>query len=214
MFSKIDFTSKLNLRRALMVIVGNILLGAGVGIFKLSMLGNDPFDGMNMALADVTKISYPVFQMMVNLVFLIIQFFVKPELIGFGTIVNSIGVGYVAAFVYDTGFKFVGEPEQFWFRIVILMVGMIIASLGLSLYQKADLGVAPYDSFALAMDDKIKKLPYMICRIITDSTCALICFLAGGIVGIGTLVTAFGFGPFISFFNKTVSDPILSREKS
>ena len=36
----------------------------------------------------------------------------------------------------------------------------------------------------------------------------LICFAAGGIVGVGTLVTAFGFGPFIAAFNRVVSPMI------
>jgi uncharacterized membrane protein YczE len=47
-----------------------------------------------------------------------------------------------------------------------------------------------------------------------DACCALICFLAGGIVGIGTLVSAFGFGPFIQFFNKTVSEKILDSKQA
>ena len=46
--------------RVLMVIVGNIFIGLGVGLFKLTALGNDPFDGMNMAMADFfgTSVDY------------------------------------------------------------------------------------------------------------------------------------------------------------
>ena len=35
-----------------------------------------------------------------------------------------------------------------------------------------------------------------------------LCDRAGGIVGVGTLVTAFGFGPFIAAFNRVVSPMI------
>ena len=56
MFLK-NYFAKAGARRTLIgVIIGNIFVGLGVGIFKLSMMGNDPIDGMNMALADVTGI--------------------------------------------------------------------------------------------------------------------------------------------------------------
>ena len=41
--------------------------------------------------------------------------------------------------------------------------------------------------------------------------CALVCFLAGGIIGIGTLATTFGFGPVIHFFNKHFSEKVIRK---
>ena len=81
---------------------------------------------------------------------------------------------------------------------------MIVCCFGLSMYQTADLGVSPYDSMALILDRRLPRVPYFWCRIFTDGLCALVCYLAGGIVGLGTLVTAFGFGPVIAFFNRFV----------
>ena len=89
-----------------------------------------------------------------------------------------------------------------------MLIGMVICSFGLSLYQCSDLGVSPYDAASLILDKKLARIPYFWCRIFTDGVCALICFAAGGIVGVGTLVTAFGFGPFIAAFNRVVSPMI------
>ena len=69
--------------------------------------------------------------------------------------------------------------------------------------------MAPYDALALIMDRRIGPLPYFWCRMITDGACTLVCFLAGGIVGLGTLASVFGFGPVISLFNRLVSVPLL-----
>ena len=55
------------------------------------------------------------------------------------------------------------------------------------------------------LDRKLTRIPYFWCRIFTDGLCALVCWLSGGIIGIGTLVTAFGFGPVIAFFNRLVA---------
>ena len=51
-------------------------------------------------------------------------------------------------------------------------------------------------------------IPYFWCRIMTDSLCAIIAWLLGGIIGLGTLVCALGLGPFIAFFSKTIAEPL------
>ena len=67
---------------------------------------------------------------------------------------------------------------------------------------------------------KQKKIPFSICRIIGDLVCVLsgtiLCLSAGftirqitGVVGIGTIITAFFMGPLISFFNKKLAEPFL-----
>ena len=38
---------------------------------------------------------------------------------------------------------------------------------------------------------------------------ALLCWLLGGLVGLGTLICAFCLGPFIQFFDRTFSQKVL-----
>ena len=205
---------KLFIARILMMIAGIIILGFSIAVLKLALLGNDPYTGMLFAIADVTPISYPVWQILFGLLFFAFQFVLGRHLIGIGTIINAFAIGYIVDFCY----RFIlipifGQPEKFFLQLFTLIIGMLICSVGISLYQKADLGVSPYDSLSLIADERLKKIPYFWCRIVCDGTCALVCFLLGGIVGIGTLLTAFGFGPLVSFFNKVLSDPILRAAK-
>ena len=195
-------------KRIAMSLAGNLLVGIGVAIFKFSALGNDPFNGMNMALADLFQVPYPTLQIMVNILFFAIQLLAARELIGFGTVVNIFLIGYIVNFTYGLLVRSLGSPGSFAVQIAAMVTGMLICSLGLSLYQCSEMGTAPYDALALILDRKLKKLPYFWCRILCDGSCALVCFLAGGIVGLGTLVSAFGFGPVIAFFNRTVSEPM------
>ncbi len=103
--------------------------------------------------------------------------------------------------------------ENLVLRIKILLIGLAICSLGLSMYQQADLGVSPYDALPLILTKKIKNSPFFIWRVAADASCALICFLAGGlklgVLGIGTVVTAFGFGPVIQMFDHSVTAKLL-----
>lgn len=205
----VNYCRNVGWKRFLVMLIGNIILGLGVAIFKLSTMGNDPFNGMNMAVSAYIGIPYAVYQVIVNAALFVFQLFAGRRLIGVGTIVNAVLLGFVVTFFYNILTASIGAPTTIFFRIVTVFIGVMVCSLGLSLYQKSDAGVAPYDALALIMDRRFKKISYFWCRIMTDACCALICFLFGGIVGLGTLVSTFGFGPFVQFFDKTVTEKIL-----
>ena len=90
-----------------------------------------------------------------------------------------------------------------WSRAAVL-----VTALGASLYQTADLGIAPYDYLSLGLRN-YTPCPYFGCRIFTDALSALLCWLLGGLVGLGTLICAFCLGPLIQFFNTHVSENVL-----
>lgn len=207
------YFQKAGRKRIGMSLAGNLLVGIGVAVFKLSAMGNDPFNGMNMALSELTGIAYPTLQILVNLLLFAVQLLFARELIGFGTVVNIFLIGYIVKVTYALLDRLFGAPELFALQFAVMLIGMMICSLGLSLYQCSAMGTAPYDALALILDKRLKRLPYFWCRILCDGSCALICLFSGGIVGLGTLLSAFGFGPVIAFFNKKVSRPLLQSEQ-
>ena len=202
------YFKKVGRKRILASLAGNILVGLGIAIFKFAALGNDPYTGMNMALAETLGIPFPTLQLGVNLLFFLLQFVFARQLIGFGTLFNALFIGSLVDFFYRVMAGTIGGAGTFPVQLLVMLIGMVICSFGLSLYQCSDLGVSPYDAASLILDKKLARIPYFWCRIFTDGVCALICFAAGGIVGVGTLVTAFGFGPFIAAFNRVVSPMI------
>ena len=56
-----EWIRKINWKYVVVMLIGNIILGLGIAIFKLSGLGNDPFSGMVMALAECVGIEYARF---------------------------------------------------------------------------------------------------------------------------------------------------------
>ena len=105
------------------------------------------------------------------------------------------------------------KPGVLLTRISVMVIGVIICSLGVSMYQRPDVGVSPYDSLSLIMDKKLPKISYFWCRMSNDVICALVAYFAGGLVGIGTVIAAFGLGPIVHFFNIYVTDKLLKTEK-
>ncbi len=210
------YIKRCSTRRILVMLLGVVLSGLGIATFRLAVLGTDPYNAMNLALAHKFNIPYPTVQIIINCVFFVVQILWGRSLLGLGTLVNFFGLAYIVSFFYEIYMKVVGQPENLLLRVVILLIGLAVCSLGLSMYQQADLGVAPYDAFPLILTKKVKNSPFFVWRVTSDASCALVCFLAGGIgagvLGFGTLVVAFGFGPVIQFFNHAITDKLLKEQ--
>ena len=106
----------------------------------------------------------------------------------------------------------VGEGPSLVVRIILLILGVVIMCFASSLYFTANLGVSTYDAVSLIMTDKkLGKFRYL--RIATDLFCVIAGFLLGGIVGIGTVITAFFMGPLIDFFKQKIAEPLLNKKR-
>ena len=187
------------------MLAGNMGLAIGVCIFRLSGMGNDPFSGVVMSLAALVGVSYGMFLMIMNCFVFLFEFLLGRKYIGPGTFVNWFLIGIIVDFLYPRITGTFGTPQLLWQSLILLVVGVLVTSFSVSVYQGAKAGISPYDSSALIIQDKTK-LPYFWCRISLDSFCAMVCFLTGGIVGLGTLACALGLGPFIAFFDRHFTD--------
>lgn len=202
------YLKRIGARRIIGMVLGIILLGLGVSLFKFSMLGNDPSSAMVMAIADKVNIGFAPMLLAANCIWFIGEIIWGRKYIGLGTFVNWFGVGYASTFFTMLINRSLTAPADFGQKLMVMVIGVVVLCLACSLYQTADLGIAPYDSLSLIMAERLP-LKYFWCRIITDSAGFAICVAFGGITGIGTLVCALGLGPIIHFFNRTVSRKVL-----
>lgn len=206
----IKYFGSIGPRRMIGMVMGNVILGIGIAVFRTSLLGNDPYSAMIMAGADHLPISYSTLLLLVNAVIFLAEIVWGKHYIGLGTFVNWFLLGYVASFFIDV-FAVLQIPERgLIVRLLTVAAGVLVVSLGVSLYQLADLGIAPYDSLSVIISEHCT-FPYFWCRLGTDVVCTAACFFLGGIVNIGTAVCALGLGPFIHFFDKSVSAKALGK---
>ncbi len=207
-----EYLRKITLRRMIGMVLGNVILGIGIAIFRTSLLGNDPYSAMLMAGADRFGIAYSMLMPIVNAVIFIVEISWGRHFIGIGTFVNWFLLGYIAQFFIDL-FAVLQIPERgMVIRLLTVAVGVLVVSLGVSFYQTADLGIAPYDSLSIIISEHCP-LPYFWCRLATDVVCTAVCFALGGIVNVGTAVCAFGLGPFVHFFDEHISQKALGVKK-
>lgn len=206
------FTKDITGRKVIAVILGNLILGVGAALLSYSLMGNEPYTAMNMAISGGLGMGLGNYQVIVNIVLLIAQLIWGRKYIGFGSIVNMFFLGYIIQFskyALNTVFG-ASEGYPIMMRLVIMVLSFLFMTYGLSMYQTASLGVAPYDYVALGLKD-YTPLPFFATRMIGDCCCVLVIVIAvlGGLItwqtsnlGVGTIVGAFCLGPLINFFNK------------
>ena len=170
----VSYFSRVGKKRVIASLIGNLLVAVGIALFKQSVLGNDPFTGMNMSLADLIGIRFPLLQLGVNLLLFCVQVIFEPGLVGFGTVVNALLIGSLVDFFYGLFVPWFGLPTKFAVKLLIMLIGMVICCFGLSVYQNADLGVSPYDAASLILSHRNKRIPYFWFRIFTDGICVMI----------------------------------------
>ncbi|WP_455501461.1 YczE/YyaS/YitT family protein [Gemmiger sp.] len=199
---------RITLRRILGMIAGVVIIGIGIAVFKFSHLGNDSISALNLRLAELAGLPFSVENIIMNLCLFVPQLLWGRRYIGLGTVINSLCIGFVVTATGDVLAAAFGSADTLPLQLFWVAVGVLVVALGCSLYQTADLGVAPYDSLSLMLADRLP-VPYFGCRVFTDALCAVIAYLLGGLIGLGTLICAFGLGPFVQFFTKHFSEKVL-----
>ena len=195
------------------MLTGILFIGLCVSFFRLAGFGVDPFTAMNLGISGYIGWSFGTWQLIANVLILVLVFFQARHCIGAGTIVNMVFVGYIADFVcwlvQDVAKIQMAMPS----RILALIVAQFLASIGVALYMIANLGIAPYDSVAVIIEKVTKgKIPFHRARVLSDITVVLIgvalSVMSGNgiwaVVGVGTVVNALCNGPMIQFFKDRI----------
>lgn len=193
-------------KRIFWMVLGNVVIALGVCLFKLSLMGTDPSMSFAIGLGVVTGLDMAVTWIILNSIFFVMVFIFGRDLIGIGTVFNWFGIGILSNLwtkLLSAFITFSDDTASF----IVLLLGVVFLSLGISIYQKTKLGVAPYDALAIILSRRFHK-PYFWCRVATDAVCVTGALLCHGAVGWGTVFAAFGMGPIISLFDKNVTDKL------
>jgi uncharacterized membrane protein YczE len=168
----------------------------------------------------VIPISFGTLYVMVNICLLLFSLINDRHRIGIATFVNLFLLGYIVDYSHQFLLWCIPKAGLFT-RIVLLAIAIVVMCLSSAFYFTANLGVSTYDAVSLIIADKWKLAPFKYCRIASDLVCVIIGVLLyklsgqpisglAGMVGIGTIITAFFMGPLIEFFNIHVAQPFLN----
>ena len=206
-------------KRILMSVLGVVIAGISVGMFKRAALGVDPFQSLMSGLNAVIPISFGTLYVIANVVLLMFSVIMDRHKIGIATVINLFFTGYIAQYTQALLEKVLPELG-FPARLILLIAAVVVMCLASAFYFTADMGVSTYDAVALIWSERQNRIAFQYCRIICDFACVALgtglCRAAGftwaevtEVVGIGTIITAFFMGPLIEFFNVHAARPFL-----
>ena len=140
-------------KRIIMSVLGVVICGISVGMFKFAALGIDPFQSLMSGLDAVIPIRFGTLYIIVNVVLLLFALIFDRKKIGIATFINLFLLGYIVEFSQGLCERLMPDAPL-WLRVVILLIAIVILCLSSALYFTADLGVSTYDAVALVWSQK------------------------------------------------------------
>lgn len=193
--------------RTLMSFVGITILSLGTAFLRGVNVGLDPFTAVNTGISGHLHLSLGVYQLAINLLIFVFIIIMDRKKIGIGTVLNMVLVGFEIQWFSALYTSIFGTHLNAIIIVSNLIIGLLLFTLGASMYMGADLGVAPYDAIAPILSDRFHT-QYRTIRIAQDVLFMVAGFLVGGPVGLGTVIVAFFTGPLITYWDRHVSQPM------
>jgi len=172
--------------------LGLIFFGFGEGLLIVSAIGASPWNVLHQGIAINLGLSIGTIAFLVSFLVLLLWFFLDQK-IGMGTIINFI----IIAVMIDVTVYFFEKPETFFYQFFIVVAGILIIGFGTSMYLIANLGAGPRDGLMTGLQKKTKA-PIALVRACIEIIVVLLGWSLGGVIGIGTLLFAFGIGPSVA----------------
>lgn len=182
------------------LLIGLAIAHLGVTLFLLSDLGTDTFTVFAQGLARRVGISVGMMQMTVVCVLMIIMLLTTKGYVKPGTVVCALCGGPIIDFFTWILGEYINGDSAMIVRIISVVAGCVILSLGMSVVINSNAGTGPNDLVAIILTDKIRKIEFRWVRMACDVFFVVLGFVLGGTVGVGTIVAVFLTGPLVQFW--------------
>ena len=183
---------KPNLKTLIYLVLGLSLFAIGETLLITANQGVSPWTVLAQGISFQTNLSIGITTFIVSLVVLILWYPLKQKP-GLGTFLNSV----LISIIIDLSTPILPYPKSFLFQIIQSIVAVFLVGLGSGFYLTANLGPGPRDGLMTGLQN-LTNQPIALIRTIIEVSAVGIGFYLGGIVGIGTLLFAFGIGPMVS----------------
>lgn len=178
-----------------LVIAGSIIMGGGIAFEAKSKFGLDALSLFNEGMGKLLNVPLGTASQLVVVSIIVILFFIDKKRVGIGSIANGVLVGASANFFMPIVNQL---NENFSLRVILLIIGILLVSIGIGIYVSAGLGEGGFDAWMMFAADKLKKEVRFV-RITLDICLVAIGTLLGGSIGLGTLIATLSYGPIIQF---------------
>ncbi len=170
-----------------------MVLSFGITLtIKGQLFGVGSWDVLHIGLTKTLGLSIGTWSILIGLAILAFDMLVTKKLPLPGTFVDM----FLAGIFIDIFNYWLPDIDGFWMQLLSYLTGLVLLGWGCGMYMVANLGIGPRDTLMLLF---VHKFNWSVTRARTtmEVTVAILGFLLGGPVGVGTVLMAFGLGPIV-----------------
>jgi uncharacterized membrane protein YczE len=179
--------------RFINLMFGLFLYALGIVVTIRGNIGYAPWDAFHAGLSQKAGFSFGTASILVG-VFVFALVMALGEKIGLGSILNMVLIGIYIDIIMFTGI--LPLSQSYITGIPMLLIGLFIIAVGSYFYIKSAFGAGPRDSLMVVLNRKTG-IPVGVCRIMVELTVTIAGWALGGMVGIGTVISALAIGFFV-----------------
>ncbi len=183
--------------------IGLTIAHLGVTLFLITELGTDTFTIFVQGLSIVLGISIGTCHVAMCIILMVVMLLTTKGYVKPGTVVCAFCGGWIIDFFNWCLGDLVSAASSMPVRIIVMLLGCVVLSFGMSIVIKSHSGTGPNDLVAIILTDKISEhrmVKFRWVRMACDVVFVIIGTLLGGTLGIGTVVAAMLTGPVVQFF--------------
>jgi uncharacterized membrane protein YczE len=173
------------------LLLGLVAFGVGIALMAEADMGLGPWEVFHQGIAQLTGLQLGTVSILLGIPILA-AWYPLGERPGVGTLLNIAIIGTATNLAMDVIPEITGQPQQ----LLAMLLGVVTIAVGSGLYLASDLGPGPRDGLMTGLH---YRFGWSIRRARTGIELSVLCvgFLAGGTVGLGTVVFALGIGPLV-----------------
>lgn len=177
------------LRRLALLLGGCVVLGIGVGLLLGADLGSDGYSTLVNGVATSLDTEFWIANLGIGVLFVALAA-TRKVFPGIGTVVQVFLVGATVSVALDA----LGSPDDLGARIAFLVLAFPVLALGIATYLGSQTGAGPAEAAALAWDPPV---PFRWTYSAVQAGGALIGWLLGATIGVGTIAVIVLLGPLV-----------------
>jgi uncharacterized membrane protein YczE len=173
------------------LIAGLLLFGIGIAFMAEAGMGLGPWEVFHQGIAMQLGVQLGTVSIVLGIPILL-AWYPLGERPGVGTVLNIVLIGTATNVALGVLPTVVGQPQQ----LLVMLLGVVTIAAGSGLYLASDLGPGPRDGLMTGLHFRFG-WSIRRARTAVELTVLVLGFLAGGTIGLGTVVFALGIGPLV-----------------
>jgi uncharacterized membrane protein YczE len=173
------------------LLAGLMLFGVGIAFMAEADMGLGPWEVFHQGIAKQLGVQLGTVSIVLGIPILA-AWYPLGERPGVGTVLNILLIGTATNVAMEVLPTIVGQPQQ----LLVMLLGVVTIAAGSGLYLASDLGPGPRDGLMTGLHFRFG-WSIRRARTAVELTVLVLGFLAGGTIGLGTVVFALGIGPLV-----------------